>query len=36
MGKWMIAVGIVAAFFLYDPAWAMQQLDHWVRFTRIW
>jgi hypothetical protein len=36
MGKWMALIGILAAVFLYDPPWAIQQVDHWVRVARMW
>ena len=36
MGKWMAFMGIAAGVFLYDPPWAMQQLDYFVRMGRLW
>jgi hypothetical protein len=36
MGKWVLVIGAVSAVFLYNPPWAMQQLDYWMRVVRMW
>jgi hypothetical protein len=36
MGKWMVVIGAVSAVFMYDPLWAMQQFDYWMRVARMW
>jgi hypothetical protein len=36
MGKWVVVLALSASVFLYDPPWAMQQIDHFVRMVRFW
>jgi hypothetical protein len=36
VGKWVVTIAAISAVFLYDPPWAMQQFDYWMRVVRMW
>jgi hypothetical protein len=35
MGKWVAIIGVTSAIFLYDPQWAIQTVDYWLRWLRM-